>query len=114
MVTMGSLPHLRVLVVQEDGRWLAVCLEHAVTASGDSFQQVHERFITAMVGQVAMDLRQGIAPLSRTPRAPEAYQAAWDHRSGMLTPTRQVTKTDMPWAPDEAIQAVSEAEFATV
>jgi hypothetical protein len=108
---------LHVLIVHEDNRLVAVGLEHGLTASGDSLGQVQDQFTRVLLAQIYLDAKHGITPLSRTPRAPDAVWAAWEHRRAELQPVAPATLPIGDWEPalrQTAREALDHTRFAMV
>ena len=63
-----------VLLMREENRWVAQCLEYDIAAQADSISGVKKAFSKAFVSQVAVNVRHGKKPLQDVPKAPDFYR----------------------------------------
>jgi predicted RNase H-like HicB family nuclease len=64
-----------VLLVQEDGDWVAQCLEYDVAAQGNSISEAKEALAQTIAGQIVVALEHEEQPFQGIPPAPKEY---WD------------------------------------
>jgi hypothetical protein len=73
---------LRVVIRKEfdgDGtKWLAQCLEHDVTAQGDSLDEVKSRFARTVMGYATLALKHNENLFANIQPAPEQYYRLWE------------------------------------
>lgn len=66
---------VRVLLFQQDGQWIAQCLEHDITAQGETLEEARRGWEHTLVGYLCLSEENGVKPLANVPRAPKFY---WD------------------------------------
>lgn len=69
---------MRVLLLKEDGLWVAQCLEYDIAAQGPTVEAAKEAFVVAFAAQIVVALHHGEEPLATFGRAPQHY---WDRFS---------------------------------
>jgi hypothetical protein len=73
-----------VLLVREDNRWVAQCLEYDVAAQADTIPEVKNAFERAFACQVAVDVCHGHEPMQNVPKAPKFYHE-WFEKAEVLS-----------------------------
>jgi len=76
---------LRVIVLEEDGRLLAQCIERDIVTSGCDMNDLHLNFLTVLGAETELGLE-------RIPAAPAEYEAMWcaaDQESQSQLPNEQ-------------------------
>lgn len=68
-----GLPKLSVLLLQREGLWIAVSLEHYLAAQGKTLSEVTHNFLSDLAGQLLLDADEGLAPLEDCPPAPQEF-----------------------------------------
>jgi hypothetical protein len=73
---------VRVLMLLENGTWIAQGLDYDITGHGESTDEALENFGKTLLGQAILDLRHGQEPLACVPKAPDFYwkrfeEAGW-------------------------------------
>jgi hypothetical protein len=71
---------VRVLVVKQDGQWLAQGLEYDLNAQAPSEEQAFQSFVRQLLARVKRDVQLGRAPLHGVPEAPERFLDLWEER----------------------------------
>ncbi len=66
---------INVLLLCDQGIWVAQCLEHDIAAQGKTIKQAMKTFSKSFAGQVFMDVENGKQPLEDFTPAPVEY---WD------------------------------------
>ncbi len=69
---------LKILLLNQRGPWVAICLEHYLAAQAESPRKVLEALNWTYWTQVLLDKEKGIEPLSRVEKAPEEYWKRFD------------------------------------
>lgn len=65
---------VRVVLFQENNNvWTVQCLEYDIAAQGKSIQEALKRLEQAMVGQIILDVREGLIPFQDIEMAPGHY-----------------------------------------
>lgn len=62
-----------VLLLREENRWVAQCLEFDVAAQADTIAEVKNAFERAFVSQVAVNVCNGHDAMHNVPKAPKFY-----------------------------------------
>ena len=95
-------PHeirLRVLLFQEDGMWIAQCLDYDFATQGRTTRIAQDALGRLIVGQITLDIEHQLEPLQDIPEAPrqffdqfeKAYQLEAKHR---FQPPQDILQTD--------------------
>lgn len=99
---------LSVVLLLEDGRWVAQCLDFDIAAQGESIKEAQESFARVFFGQISLDIEHGRSPLQGIERAPDYYWNMFDAArfsdSFPLKPTANL--------PLNAVRARAEARVA--
>ena len=64
---------LSLLLLKEEGKWVAQCLDYDITAQGETIDVARSRFARTFVGQVMVDLHHHQEPLEGIKPAPRKY-----------------------------------------
>ena len=64
---------LSVLLVREGDLWVAQCLQYDIAAQGKTITEAKHAFCRTVSGQVCVDLRHHVEPLSGFLPAPRVY-----------------------------------------
>lgn len=75
---MESAATLRVVVFQEDGFWVAQCLEHDIGAQAPSLDELQKRFELTVRAEAMHTLEATGAPLRGIDPAPRYFHDLWD------------------------------------
>ena len=75
---MESAATLRVVVFQEDGFWVAQCLEHDIGAQAPSLDELQKRFELTVKAEIMRTLEATGAPLRGIDPAPRYFHDLWD------------------------------------
>ena len=62
-----------VLLLREENRWVAQCLEYDVAAQADTISEVKNAFEKAFCSQLAVNVSHGFEPMQSVPKAPTFY-----------------------------------------
>jgi len=71
--------NVSILLVREEDRWVAQCLDYDIAAQGRSLSDVKQAFAKMFIGQILVDLHHSVEPLSTFSRAPEKYWKQFEH-----------------------------------
>lgn len=63
---------LRVLLFEENKTWIAQCLENDIATQGKSIADAMNALERTIIGQIALDVKNGIKPLSEIAPAPQS------------------------------------------
>lgn len=73
---------LRVLLFQDhlgdETVWVAQCLEHDISAQGDTAVSARANIEETIAGEIVLALEMGYAPLSEIRPAPSKYHVMWE------------------------------------
>ena len=58
--------------------WVAQCLEHDITAQGDTVREAQKDFERTVRGEIVLALEAGREPLAGIAPAPSRYQDLWE------------------------------------
>jgi hypothetical protein len=72
---------LKVLLLNDRGPWVAICLNYDLAAQGDSSTKALEALNWTYWAQVQLDLQKGIAPFTSCETSPRMY---WERFDGGL------------------------------
>ena len=64
---------VRVLMLLENGTWIAQGLDYDITGHGDTPDTALDNFGKTIIGQAIVDLTHGGKPLANVPKAPDFY-----------------------------------------
>jgi hypothetical protein len=86
-------PHVgvRVLVFQDEGSWVAQCLEYDIGAQARDIDTLRDRLIVALNAELRESLERHGQPFAGIEPAPERFQLMWEHRA------RSVDVSAAPW-----------------
>ncbi len=91
MANVAETITLRVIVFQDDGLWVAQCLEHDIGAQATDVDTLMARFEVVMKAECKTSIENGTMLLAGIPPAPERFQNMWERRA------RAVDVTPAPW-----------------
>ena len=77
---------LRVVVFQEDGHWIAQCIEYDIGAQGKTYRDMAEHFALALALELEESTNRYGKPFAGIDPAPAYFHKMWEHRSSTLTP----------------------------
>jgi hypothetical protein len=69
----SSDSRLKILLLNDRGPWVAICLQHYLAAQAESPTKALEALNWTYWTQVVLDNEKGIEPLSKVGKAPEEY-----------------------------------------
>lgn len=72
---------IRVIVFQDDGLWVAQCLEYDIGAQGPDVDTLMSRFEVTFKTELKESLARHGKPLAGIEAAPDRFQRMWDHRA---------------------------------
>lgn len=78
---------LKVVLICDQGLWVAQCLEHDIAAQGKSIKAAMRTFSKLFAGQVFLDIENGKEPLEDFTPAPVEYWEMLEEASPLKTPT---------------------------
>ncbi len=70
---------LQILLLNDRGPWVAICLQHYLAAQADSPTKALEALNWTYWTQILLDKEKGIEPLSKVEKAPAEYWERFDH-----------------------------------
>jgi hypothetical protein len=82
---------LRVIVFQDDGLWVAQCLEHDIGAQADDFDTLMTRLEVTVKAELKESIEKNGKPFAGIDPAPERFQHMWERRA------RSIEMTIPPW-----------------
>jgi hypothetical protein len=72
---------------QEDGMWIAQCLEYNLVSCAESLQELPNELMGQILDQIAADRAAGREPFSHFKRAPQKY---WDLFDGIQVKSQPI------------------------
>jgi len=95
---MGEPIALRILLLHEDGAWVAQCLEFDVCGQGDQIDDALFSLEAAFVGQILLDARDKREPMSFVKTAPQRYVDLYEHAKALTEkrPFRVPERDELP------------------
>jgi hypothetical protein len=69
---------LRILLFEEENIWIAQCLENDIATQGALIKDAINAMERTILGQIALDVQDGIKPLSEIAPAPSSYFEMFD------------------------------------
>lgn len=97
-----SVTHVTAIAFQEDGMWIAQCLEYNLVSCAESLQELPNELMGQILDQIAADRAAGREPFSHFQRAPQKY---WDllaeiqPKSRPIRPRRGTPRFDLQLFP---------------
>ena len=91
-----------VLLLQEEGKWVAQCLEHDIAAQADTIKGVQQAFVKAFASQACVNIHHGKKPMEDVPPAPAVYRKSF----------KQALKVQAPVLPGSPFVDVQAKEMA--
>src|SRR5690349_3769953 len=87
-VTEGHMENLsfNVVLLREENRWVAQCLEYDIAAQSDSIPGVKHAFQRAFVTQVKVNLAHNKSALQDVPAAPAYYRQLFEQGEPLANP----------------------------
>lgn len=94
--------NLSILLLQEDGIWVAQCLQKDIASQGSTIENAISSFERTFVGQVILDLKDNKSPLEDIQQAPnrffETFNKLENQRLMTKRPIHLPITTDFPQA----------------
>lgn len=75
---------IRVLVFQDDGMWVAQCLEYDIGAQASDIDTLRDRFYVVFKAELAESMKRHGKALAGIEPAPERFHVLWEHRARSL------------------------------
>jgi hypothetical protein len=82
---------IRVIVFQDDGQWVAQCLEHDIGAQATDIDTLNDRLVTVLKAEFKESIERHGKPFAGIAPAPERFQVMWERRA------RSIEMTPAPW-----------------
>lgn len=79
-ITMKRV-NLRVLVFQDQGFYIAQCLEYDIAAQAKSFPDLKKAFACTVLGQIKIQLELGQEPFFGIPKAPKCFWKEYEEKA---------------------------------
>lgn len=86
---------MNILLLKENGQWVAQCLQYDLAAQGPTIPEALENFECVLCGHVALDLEAGEDPLFDLDPAPNFYWQ-WYHKAEPLAKS-SLPNVPPPW-----------------
>jgi hypothetical protein len=97
---------IRVIVFQDNGMWVAQCLEHDIGAQAEDIDTLSARLEVVLRAEFNASMEKHGKPFVGIDPAPERFQLMWEHR------TRSVDLSPAPWITSH--ENVPHLDFALV
>lgn len=75
---------IRVIVFQDDGQWVAQCLEFDIGAQAADLDTLSDRFKVVLAAEFKESMERHGKPFEGIDPAPERFVAMWERRSRSL------------------------------
>jgi hypothetical protein len=72
---------IRVIVFQDNGLWVAQCLEHDIGAQAPDIDTLNDRLRVALLSEFKESMTRNGAPFAGIDPAPERFQLMWERRA---------------------------------
>lgn len=69
---------IRVVLFQEEGQWVAQCLEYDIAAQGTTIDEAQNEWARTFKGYIALSEENNVEPLQGVPKAPDFYEEEFD------------------------------------
>lgn len=76
------------VVFQEDGFWIAQCLEYDIVSFAETLEALQRRLPEQLEAVVLMDKKEGLTPFSGFKRAPEKYWRMYEELRPRVEPIK--------------------------
>ena len=86
--SQDAAQELRVVVFQEEGYWIAQCIEYDIGAQGKTYRDMAEHFALALTLELGESTNRHGEPFAGIDPAPAYFQRLWEQRSSTLMPIR--------------------------
>ena len=96
---------LQVLVIQSGAKWVAIGLEHCISAHATTLVGVMAAFLRDLALQITLDRDLGYEPLSETPPASEEYWERYRQSGVHLTVDLPIPTEAQAFTPDIRVAA---------
>ena len=87
--TTGDAQELRVVVFQEDGYWVAQCIEYDIGAQGKTFRDMAMHFALTLGLDLDESLNRHGEPFAGIDPAPAYFEKMWEQRASTLKPIQE-------------------------
>lgn len=74
---------LRIVVFQDDGLWVAQCLEHDIGAQAADVDTLMARLEVTIKAEARESMERGGKPFAGIAPAPDRFHKMWDRRSSL-------------------------------
>ena len=81
MQTISDTISIRVVVFQDEGKWVGQCLEYDIGAQADTIDDLNDRLQVVLKAELKESLERHGLPFGGIDRAPERFQHMWDRRA---------------------------------
>lgn len=81
---------INVVIFRQSGRWVAQCLEVNIAVSSESHTDLLALLTRRIQGQMIVDARRGIEPLTGLRPANPRYRAMWERASAVPDSSRRI------------------------
>lgn|SRR4051812_25985735 len=83
--------NLRILMFQDNGTWVAQCLEFDIGAQADDIDTLNDRLVVTLKAELKESIERTGKPFEGIEPAPERFQIMWERR------VRSVDVTPASW-----------------
>lgn len=91
MQTISDTISIRVVVFQDEGKWVGQCLEYDIGAQADSIDELSDRLQVVLKAELKESMDRHGKPFAGIDSAPERFQHMWERRA------RSVDVSPAPW-----------------
>ena len=89
---------MRVVLFQEEGYWVAQCLEFDIAAQAKAFKDIFQELERVVVGRIIFAESKGLEAFADLPRAPRRFWDMFDAASAEIQP-RTMHGSSLPDVP---------------
>ena len=82
---MSEGAEMRIVVYQENGKWVAQCLEYDIRAQADTIEKL-QSYIDIAISNTLGDSRERHGKIDHIDPAPDHFHQLWERRSADMQP----------------------------
>ena len=87
---------MRVILFQEEGMWVAQCLEYDIAAHGETVIDAKEAYARVFAAQVIMAFQLDEEPLANIDKAPQQYWDMLENSQRLAAPITVPDENEIP------------------
>ena len=91
---MGEGDEIRIVVYQEEGKWVAQCLEYDIRAQADTIEKLQTHIDIAISATLA-DSEERHGKIAHIDPAPKHFHELWERRSADVQPRNPISERNV-------------------